>query len=36
MATYSASQASGYVMEVYAYFDMMLVLHQNNQIELIF
>lgn len=35
MANYSAPQAAGYVMEVYAYYDAMLVLRENNTLDLI-
>ena len=35
MATYSAPQAAGYVMEVYAFFDAMLILRENNVLDLI-
>jgi hypothetical protein len=35
IANWSATQASGFVMEVYSYYDAMIVLRENNVVELI-
>lgn len=35
MATYSAAQSAGYNIEVFTYFDAMLILRENNVLELI-
>lgn len=35
IANWSATQASGFVMEVYSYYDSMIVLRENNVVELI-
>lgn len=36
IATYSSAQNSNFIIEVFAYFDMMLILRENNQVELIY
>jgi hypothetical protein len=35
IANWSATQASGFIMEVYSYYDAMIILRENNVIELI-
>lgn len=35
LANWSSAQASGFVLEVYAYYDAMIILRENNVVELI-
>lgn len=36
IATYSSAQNSNFIVEVFAYFDMMMILRENNQVDLIY